>query len=301
MDNQSILSDFFSFLSSEKGFSKNTTEAYARDLALFAKSLEKQGEPSFLKVEEKHIICFLDSMQKHMYASSTIYRALMAIKTLYRFLRQESHMTSNPSKHMDSPKLWQIIPDVLTTDEVDLLLSAPSSDDFIGSRDKAIFETLYATGIRVSELCSLNIKDVFDNSVKVLGKGRKERIVPIAKASLEAIDIYLGAFRDKQCQDALGEPLFVTQKGRRIDRITVYNRIKFYAEKVGIKKNVSPHTLRHSFATHLLDNGADLRVIQEMLGHADIATTDRYTHISSQKLITSFTAFHPRFSKNGKD
>ena len=222
----------------------------------------------------------------------------MAIKMFFRFLREEEVLSTNPTKHLDSPKLWQVIPDVLSEKEVDTLLSSPDGNSEIGARDRAIFEILYASGIRVSELCTMNINDVSDDVIKVFGKGSKERVVPVAQASLDILDHYLSTYREEKVEDKLGEALFITKRGKRIDRVTIYNRLQFYAKKLGLLKNVTPHTLRHTFATHLLDNGADLRVIQEMLGHADIATTDRYTHISSASLSRNFTSFHPRLCDN---
>ncbi|MES2121189.1 MAG: tyrosine-type recombinase/integrase, partial [Chlamydiota bacterium] len=192
--------------------------------------------------------------------------------------------------HLDSPKMWQLIPEVLTVSEVNALLHAPNPEEFAGARDQAVLLVLYASGLRVSEVCGLNLQDVDDQVVRVKGKGGKERIVPIAQVATSAIDHYLVRFRKESDFPAL----FVTEKNRRIDRTLVWKRVKFYAKAAGIQKSISPHTLRHSFATHLLENGADLRVIQEMLGHANIATTDRYTHISTQHLADAFNAFHPR-------
>ena len=186
--------------------------------------------------------------------------------------------------------MWQLIPEVLTAQEVERLLGAPG-DGEEEVRDKAVLETLYATGIRVSELCNLDIHDVGENTVRVVGKGGKERIVPIGEEAIAAIDTYLGNYRHDKGDH---RPLFVSKRGKRMSRVTVWEKVKFYARKVGIEKEVSPHTLRHSFATHLLDHGADLRVIQEMLGHADIGTTDRYTHLSKKRLFDAFDTFHPR-------
>ena len=190
-------------------------------------------------------------------------------------------------------KIWQLIPEVLSCTEMVSLLEAPDKDTLIGSRDKAILEVLYACGLRVSELCSLKIYDVDDVYVRVLGKGMKERVIPIGEAAIQAIDHYLHHYRSQYDSEKLQE-LFVSTRGKPLDRIQVWKMVKGYAKKVGIVKNISPHTFRHSFATHLLDNGADLRVIQEMLGHASISSTDRYTHISKSHLQQSFEAYHPR-------
>jgi integrase/recombinase XerD len=218
---------------------------------------------------------------------------LVAVKVFFRFLKKEDFVELDVTRHLESPKLWQLIPEVLTIGEVDLLLKAPDGETPLGARDKAILEVLYASGLRVSELCGLNIHDVDEACVRVKGKGGKERLVPIAKVALDAVDRYLAQHRG----EVGGEkeiPLFVSRKGKRIDRSDVWKRVKFYAKRAGIAKRISPHTLRHSFATHLLENGADLRVIQEMLGHAHISTTDHYTHISQLHLSQAFSAFHPR-------
>lgn len=286
--------DFFSYLASEKGLSINTLSAYKRDLTLLLHSLKDQGVSSLQEVQERHLITFLEGMRREFYAVSSIYRALMAIKVFFRFLRKEGKLEQDITLYLDAPKLWQMIPNILSQEEMRQLMSAPDVSTEIGSRDKAILEVLYASGLRVSELCRLNLHDVQEETIRVIGKGNKERIVPIAKISIEAIDEYLSRYRTQHIEDAFGEPLFITTKNKRIDRVMVWSRIKHYASKIGIVKSISPHSLRHSFATHLLDNGADLRVIQEMLGHADISTTDRYTHLSTQTLFQKFKEFHPR-------
>ena len=290
---QERISDFLSYLSSERGLANNTIEAYGRDLKFFCAAVEKCGVRELEKVSEQEIVFFLSELRKRNYASSSICRALVAVKVFFRFLKKERYVASDATAHLDSPRLWQLIPDVLTIEEVDRLLAAPDLASAQGARDKAILEVLYASGLRVSELCGLNIHDVDDVFVRVTGKGGKERLVPIATAAIKAVDNYLVHYRGEAREDK-DAPLFVSSRAKRIDRAAVWKRVKFYARKAGIAKDISPHTLRHSFATHLLENGADLRVIQEMLGHASIATTDRYTHISQQHLSLAFSTFHPR-------
>ena len=184
------------------------------------------------------------------------------------------------------------MPDILTIEEMDLFLAQPKNEDSLGSRDKAILELLYATGMRVSELCSLKISDLNDASIKIHGKGRKDRLIPVGRRALDAIDYYLIHFRGEAKEHRA--PLFLSNRGNQIDRITVWERVRHYARAAGITKTISPHSLRHSFATHLLENGADLRIIQEMLGHEDIGTTDRYTHLANSRIKDSFKRFHPR-------
>lgn len=289
---QNEIDDFLAYIASEKGLAKNTIEAYSRDLNTFAKYLGDLNI-DLENLRSDHIISFLSHLQAKGYASASLCRMLIAVKTFLRFLIREGVITTNHSRFVESPKLWQLIPEILTYEEVESLLSKPDVNTMQGARDKAILEVLYASGLRVSEACSLDLYSIDDTSVRVLGKGKKERIVPIGEEAIFAVDHYLVHYRgnfDSESQPAL----FLTNKGVRIDRVFVWKMIKRYASIALIKKNISPHTLRHSFATHLLDNGADLRVIQEMLGHASIGTTDRYTHISRSKLKSAFDAFHPR-------
>jgi integrase/recombinase XerD len=285
------LEDFLSYIASEKGLARNTIEAYRQDIGSLCRFLRQKGLEQFSQVSQEDIIAHLAALRRQNYASSSVCRALVAIKVFFRFLKKEKIVPENAAFFLDSPKLWQQIPEVLSYEEVERLLKQPEGDTWAGARDKAIFEVMYASGLRVSEVCGLNIHDVDEACVKVKGKGNKERLVPIGQTALLAIDDYLARFR----QDIEKEKaLFLSKNGKRIDRMTVWKQIKLYAKKAGIQKEISPHTLRHSFATHLLENGADLRVIQEMLGHANIGTTDRYTHISQKHLSDAFSKFHPR-------
>lgn len=287
------LEDFLSYLASEKGLASNTLKAYRSDLSFFLEYLEEVGIVELFKVHKQVLIAFLEKRQKEGMASSSLARILVAIKMFFRFLKRERMIVENTAEWLESPKVWQLIPEVLTMQEVQLLLQMPDPSSFIGSRDRAILEVLYASGLRVSEVCSLNIYDVGEDSIRVKGKGEKERIVPIACFSLQVVDSYLASFRSTLLQKE-ETALFVTTKGHRINRQEVWSLVKRYSKQMGLSREISPHTLRHSFATHLLENGADLRVIQEMLGHSHIATTDRYTHISQKHLTDAFAKFHPR-------
>ena len=284
MDYQLLIDDFLSYIASEKGLSLNTVLAYERDISEF---IQASSNPN----SEEGIIEHMSALKQKGYASSSIYRTLMALKVFFRFLKSEGHLPKDPTLMLSAPKLWQLIPEVLNEDEVIRLLESPNPETKEGARDKAILETFYATGIRVSELCDLNVHDVGEKTVKVTGKGGKERIVPIGKEALLAIDNYLANYR---CDRKDHCPLFLSKRGKKMHRSVIWEKVKTYAKKAGIQKEISPHTLRHSFATHLLDHGADLRVIQEMLGHSDIGTTDRYTHLSKKRLFDAFDAFHPR-------
>jgi len=291
---QEQFADFRLYLASEKGVSPHTVAAYSQDIKLLIAHLEGQGIRDFRAVDEEALISFLAHLRACKYADSSISRGLIAIRVLFRFLKREGILTTDCTRYLSSPALWRLLPDVLSSQEIDALLAAPDLTTALGARDRAILEVLYGSGLRVSELCGLGLYDVDGDSVRVKGKGSKERLVPLGRKGVEAIDFYLLHHRGESSPEEKNPPLFVTSRGTRIDRILVWKRIKEVAKGTGIQKNIFPHTLRHSFATHLLDNGADLRIIQEMLGHASIDSTDRYTHVSIKQLETAFHAFHPR-------
>ncbi len=290
------IDDFCLYISSEKGLSKHTVEAYHRDITSFSHQLIDHGISEITAIKQEHIVKFLAYLREQEYAISSISRALIAIKVFFRFLKRERYVENNVALYLETPKLWQLIPDVLSCEEVDRLLAQPDVKTHLGARDKAILEVIYSSGLRVSELCGLNLYDVDDDFIKVFGKGRKERLVPIGKKAIEAIDHYLMYYRCDYDSEK-EQTLFLTKNGKPIDRIFVWKMIKAYAKNANITKNISPHTLRHSFATHLLDNDADLRIIQEMMGHASINSTDRYMHVSKAHIQEAFDAFHPSNKK----
>lgn len=287
------IDDFLLYIASEKGLAQNTIEAYRRDIQSLVDFLKREGIDSFKEVKEDHFFKFLSELKSKSYATTSISRSLVASKVLFRFLKREGLIDQDVTHYLESPKVWQLIPDVLSIKEIENLFSCCDKKTFEGARDLAVLELLYAAGLRVSEVCTLSILDVDDHFVRVMGKGRKERLVPVGKKAIEAIDHYLIHFRNHEINDQM-DYLFVTKRGKVMDRIMIWKMIKRYAKEALIIKNVSPHTLRHSFATHLLDNGADIRIIQECLGHSNIGTTDRYTHISHKKVQSSFENFHPR-------
>lgn len=278
------VADFVAVLSIERGMSANTVEAYKRDLEAFLQERDPFG------LSQDDLVSHLALRKQKGYAVTSNVRALVAIKLFFAFLVKEKRMRKSPFETIDSPRIWQQIPEVMTIEETTRLIEGVEGETLLKRRDQAICEMLYGSGLRVSELCSLNISDVDDNHVRVLGKGKKERLVPVGKKAITALDRYLG-LRVSPTEE---KALFLTERGKRIDRVAIWRMIQKRKKEVGITKKISPHTLRHSFATHLLENGADLRVIQEMLGHASIATTDRYTHVSTSHLTESFTQFHPR-------
>lgn len=285
------LEDFTLYIGSEKGLSANTIEGYRRDIQHFNTYLRGCGVGELNSVKEHHVVSFLAEKKEGGYATASISRMLITLKVLYRFLKREGEVEQNATHFLRTPRLWQLIPEVLTTEEVDALLAQPQPNSALGSRNRAILEVLYASGLRVSELCALQIKDLDEDSLRVLGKGGKERIVPLGREASHAVDHYLLHYRDRYGHE--DGALFLSRTGKGLDRFTVWKMVKRYGDQAGIRKNISPHTLRHSFATHLLDNGADLRIIQEMLGHTSITSTDRYAHVSQKQVQAAFNRFRP--------
>ncbi len=286
-----LIKKFIDFLRIEKGLAENSCLAYENDLKLFNKFLSDNKVKFWNKVEPDHIINFLQNRLQKNRASSTISRELISIKVFFRFLTAENIIKFDVSSRVESPKLWKLLPDVLNELDVEKLLDAPD-DSIIGLRDKAMLELLYATGLRVSELVSLKIRNIDCESgfVRCFGKGNKERIVPVGSVAIKAIKKYLGT-RD---ETGGNDYLFITNRKTKMTRINFYERIQLYAKKACINKKIYPHLLRHSFATHLLSHGADLRVVQEMLGHSDISTTQIYTHVDHRRLKNIHKQFHPR-------
>lgn len=288
-----FLQNFSDYLLSEKGLSLLTHEAYMGDLTRFANFLEEIGITSFEGVSRDELVSFLKSRKELGQSPATLSRLLVAIKVFYRFALREELCSSDPSRFLAGPKLHKLLPGFLSEKQIERLLAAPNSETYQGARDKAILEVFYGSGLRVSELCSLSLYDVGETTVRVVGKGSKERRVPLHKRAMNAIDHYLLEYRSSFDSDT-ERHLFLSCRGKPLDRTAVWRRIRHYAEEIHLPKTVSPHTLRHSFATHLLDHGADLRLIQEMLGHADIGTTERYTHVTTERLHRAFFEHHPR-------
>jgi integrase/recombinase XerD len=292
-----LLAQFLDYLMLERGLSENTREAYSHDLGEFIAFLERRGRRSAEEVQRGDILDHLLDQKRKGLATSSLARHLVAVKVFFRYLATEGLIGANPSEAMDSPRLWKILPPTLTVEEVDRLLRAPDPETRRGRRDRAILETFYATGLRVSELSALTLEDVeFEEGfVRCVGKGNKERVVPIGAAAINAM---LAWIRGGRAEYARKNPkcraVFLSRLGRPLDRSVIWKYIKRYARQAGIAKRIYPHMLRHSFATHLLANGASLRTIQEMLGHADISTTQIYTHVDQSRLQSIHRQFHPR-------
>lgn len=293
-----LLDQFMDHLVLERGLSENTRMAYGHDLTEFLAWLQRRGCGGIQEVKRKDLIDFLMDGKARGLRASSLARRLVAIKVFFRYLSQEGLLASNVADAMDSPRLWKILPPTLSVAEVDRLLAAPDPKTIRGLRDRAILETFYATGLRVSELASLTLDSLHLDAdyVRCIGKGDKERVVPIGGRAAEAVTQWLEKGRpayavrgDGQCR-----AVFLSRLGGPLSRITLWRQIRAYARRAGISKSLSPHMLRHSFASHLLANGASLRVIQEMLGHADISTTQIYTHVDSGRLQSVHQQYHPR-------
>lgn len=292
------LKDFIHFLIVEKGLAKNTIISYERDLKSYIKYFRNVEQlTNFNDVERIHIIHFLGHLKEQGKSSRTLARHVASIRAFHQFLLRERVSDHDPSVHIETPKLERTLPKVLNLVEVETLLESPDTKDQYGIRDKAMLELLYATGIRVSELIGLQTGDVHLTMgfVRCIGKGNKERIIPIGKTALAALEYYVNNgrshFISKKHHD---NALFLNHHGKQLTRQGFWKILKKLAKGAGIEKELTPHTLRHSFATHLLENGADIRAVQEMLGHSDISTTQIYTHVTKTRLKDVYSKFHPR-------
>ena len=286
---------FLDYLAVECGLAENSIRAYRRDLGRFCLYLTARKKPGFEAVRSRDIVGFMAHEKARGLSANSVSRALAAIRMLFKFLVVEDRIPKNIASTLESPHLWRRLPDVLNVGDVTALLEAPDASKPLGCRDRAILEAMYATGARVSETADLKLSDVnLDvRFLRCFGKGSKERIVPIGQRAVDAIRDYVE--RARPTLDRAGSPLlFLSRSGRRLSRESIWARVRKHARAAGLRKKVSPHTLRHSFATHLLEGGADLRSVQEMLGHANIATTQIYTHVDRDRLKTVHKRYHPR-------
>ena len=292
----SAIQAFTDHLTIERGLSPNTVEAYSRDLAQFSSYAKEHGISSLGNVSDSTVQGFLDGLREAAMSPNSIGRKLSAIRTFAGFACREGLVDRDFTSEFESMKGSKRLPGVLTVEEVAAILSQPDTSTHPGLRDKAMLETLYASGLRVSELINLRLSDVNASVgfLRCFGKGSKERVVPLGHVAIHCIEQYTARSRPVYARSGSSEYLFLTNRGRKMSRVGFWKIIKKYAATAGISKNITPHTLRHSFATHLLQGGADLRSIQEMLGHADIATTQIYTHVSRDKLKEIYRESHPR-------
>ena len=288
--NDVYLSDFLSYLELDLNYSDNTIKSYDNDLTKFINYFEKRD---VLKLNVQHIEKYVKTLEE--LAPSTVSHNISSIKSFYNYYLKINKINTNPSDAINQPKLGRHLPTYLTEDEIDSLLDIKIETPF-DARNKAILELMYATGLRISEVVNLEFKniDFEDCIVRVMGKGSKERIVPINSIALDALDNYIKNYREDLLKNDVNNYLFLNNHGKQMTRQGVFKMLKSEVEKKNIKKDVSPHTLRHTFATHLLDHGADLRIIQELLGHSDISTTQIYTHLTNDKLHQDYLEFFPR-------
>lgn len=291
-----MVGQFLDHLAYERGLSLNTRAAYASDLAYFTTFMEQRGIGGFNSLSRQDVVDFLAGQREQHLAVATVARRLVAIKVLLQYLQQEGRVDADVTDVMTAPKLWRLLPEILSPSEVEQLLAAASGERPRTVRDRAILELFYACGLRVSELAGLRLGDVQADAgfLRCTGKGAKQRLVPIGGQALKALARYLAEVRPGVAKYANEEGLFLTRLGRKFTRQALHKLIVAYARSAGLGGRITPHTLRHCFASHLLANGAELRAIQEMLGHADIATTQIYTHVDHARLLDVHRRFHPR-------
>lgn len=289
-----LVDQFIDYLKVERGLSDNTIAAYSTDLVRLT-DFFKRADLTFVDISHQHMVAYI-SFLKTQLSTRSVARNISSAKQFFRFLASEGHIPLNPTRLLGTPRLAQHLPDLLSREQVDRLLSQPDITKMTGKRDRAMLELLYASGLRVSELVGLKVSDVNLESgfVRTFGKGAKERLVPIGEKAREAVREYLSGARLSLLKGSNLPHLFLNFRGTALTRQGFWKIIKKYAHTAGIKKTITPHSLRHSFASHLLEGGADLRAVQVMLGHADIATTQIYTHVSRDRLRALHEACHPR-------
>jgi len=284
---------FLNFLKAEKNASTHTIKNYEVDLRKFVACV---GKKKLQEVSHLDIRSFLAYLKTHSYSKSSVSRKLACLRSFFKYCARENVLSNNPASSVSTPKREKRLPVFLDSDEVTRLLEAPVQDTWEEKRDKAILETLYSSGLRVSELVGLNHEDVdfFSGLLRVRGKGKKERIVPVGQMALKRVQDYLQARAPRKGDVGFKKPLYINRSGGRLTDRSIRRMILKYVRRIAIDKDVSPHTLRHSFATHMLDRGADLRSVQELLGHENLSTTQIYTHVTTRRLKEAYDAAHPR-------
>ncbi|MBD3652490.1 site-specific tyrosine recombinase XerD [Kangiella sp.] len=292
---ESVIEQFCDQIWMEQGLSDATLSSYRSDLKLFSRWLDKQGK-NIVNASAPDIQQYLAERYTQQYSSRSTARFLSSARKFYRYLLQSNQVKVDPTQQIESPKIQPPVPKSLSENEVDNLLSQPDLDTALGLRDKAMLELLYSSGLRITELISVEINQIgFQQGVmRVIGKGNKERIVPIGEEALQAIAAYIRHGRAELANEKVCDWLFLSTRGQKMTRQTFWHRIKFYAKTAGIRKHLSPHTLRHAFATHLLNHGADLRTLQMLLGHSDLSTTQIYTYVAKERLKQLHSQHHPR-------
>ncbi len=293
---EELVERFLNYLSVERGLAQNTLLSYGSDLRKYIAFLRKSHILTLGKTTKHEVMTYLLELKDKGLAPTTVARSLVSLKVFYRFLAQEGYLAADPTMNLESPKVWSRLPQTLSLREVETLLGKPDREDSLGLRDRAALELLYATGVRVSELIHLKMADINleVGYLRCLGKGKKERIVPLGSHAREALKSYLDKGRERLVREKDTKELFVNRFGNPLSRQGFWKMLKKYVKWAGFEKRVTPHILRHSFATHLLERGADLRSVQEMLGHSDISTTQIYTHVDRGRLKEIHRKYHPR-------
>ena len=291
------LEEYIRYLQIERGLADNTIESYKRDLNQYLVYLEKNELRDWEKIDRYTILSFMQELKETKKSSATVIRMVSSLRKFHQYLKQEQRSSVDPMLHIDTPKKAHHLPKVLSMTEVEKLIETPNTNEILGLRVRAILEVMYATGLRVTELTELKMDDLHLSLglIQTIGKGDKERIIPIGDLAIKWIENYLKYSRNKLEKPSKRSPyLFLNHHGRKLTRQGIWKNLGALVKKAGIEKEVTPHTLRHSFATHLLENGADLRVVQELLGHSDISTTQIYTHITKQRMAKVYKTYHPR-------
>ena len=293
-DAQFALQDYIHFLTVERQLAQNTIKSYERDLIAYLRFIESLSVQTLNSIERATVLQYLQKLKDGGKSSRTLSRHISSIRSFHQFLVREQVTTHDCTIHIELPKIEQKLPDILSIPEIDLLINSIDNTTSQGMRDVALFELLYGTGMRVSELIAIDMGDLHLTMgfVRVFGKGSKERIVPLGRSAIDACTVYLNEARPTLNSDS--NAVFLNMHGRRLSRQGCWKILKEAGQKADIQKVISPHLLRHSFATHLIENGADLRAVQEMLGHADISTTQLYTHVSKKRLKDVYSQYHPR-------
>ncbi len=291
-----LLQSFLDYCAAECGLAGNTIDAYRSDLEHFLRAVGCTDEKALASLTSSRLVAYVDAGRRSGLAPTTVWRRMVAVRMFFRFLVFEGVLETDPAEGFQTPRMWRRVPEVLSVEQVEALLSAPPLDDLFGLRDRAALELLYATGARASELCGLDMGDLNLEYafVRCYGKRMKERLVPMGSRAISALKAYLSESRPKLVGGRTQAAVFVTRSGGRMSRSALWARVRKWARAAGIGSDVHPHTLRHSFATHLLSGGADLRSVQVMLGHSDISTTEIYTHVDRTRLKTVHQQCHPR-------
>ncbi|TRL29425.1 site-specific tyrosine recombinase XerD [Staphylococcus chromogenes] len=293
---QDVVDEYLRFIQIEKGLSENTIAAYRRDLNHYLNYLAAQKISNLDFIDRQIVQQWFGVLHDEGRSTKSIARFTSTIRSFHQFALREKYAAKDPTVLIETPKYERKLPDVISIDEIDLLLTTPETSKNNGYRDRTMLELLYATGIRVSELINIEVEDVnlLMGFVKVFGKGNKERIIPLGETVIELLKTYIENVRPQLLKKLVTHTLFLNMQGKPLTRQGIWKIIKQTGAKAGIQKRLTPHTLRHSFATHLLENGADLRAVQEMLGHSDISTTQLYTHVSKTQIRKMYQQYHPR-------